>query len=151
MALFTSVSAMIMIGPRVYAKMADDGLMPPLLKLQGEIPRAAIVMQSLLALVVVWISTLRELLSYLGFMLSLSTAATVVSVFVVVHKTPRWKAQLPAYPWPAIVYVFFTLIITAMAAVNEPREMLAALITLVSGVILYMIINRKNPAQGFLE
>jgi hypothetical protein len=44
------------------------------------------------------------------------------------------------------VYVFFTLIIAAMAAVNEPREMLAALITLVSGVVLYMIINRKTPA-----
>ena len=146
MALFTSVSAMIMIGPRVYAKMADDGLMPQLLKLQGGIPRAAIVVQSVLAVVVVWISTLRELLSYLGFMLGLSTAATVVSVFVVVHKNPQCKVQLPAYPWPAIVYVFFTLIIAAMAAVNEPREMLAALITLVSGVVLYMIINRKTPA-----
>ena len=31
-ALFTSVSAMVMAGPRVYARMAEDGLMPRALK-----------------------------------------------------------------------------------------------------------------------
>jgi len=62
-ALFTSVSAMVMIGPRVYAKMADDGLMPRVLQFKGEVPAAAIAMQALLAIIVVWISTLRDLLS----------------------------------------------------------------------------------------
>ncbi len=143
-ALFTSVSAMIMIGPRVYSKMADDGLMPNFLKFTGEVPRASIITQSILAIVVVWISTLRELLSYLGFMLGLSTAATVISLFIVVRKNPEWRKQLRWYPWPAVIYVIFTLLITALAAINEPLEMLAAVITILSGVILYLLINRKT-------
>ncbi len=142
-ALFTSVSAMIMIGPRVYSKMADDGLMPKILRFEGEVPRASIIVQSILAIAVVWISTLRELLSYLSFMLSLSTAATVISLFVVLHKNPQWRSNLPWYPYPAIIYVFFTLLIAGLAAFNEPREMLAALITLFSGLVLFFLINRR--------
>jgi amino acid transporter len=146
LALFTSVSAMTMIGPRVYSKMADDGLMPQLLKLRGEIPRAAIILQTVLAIVVVWMSTLRELLSYLGFMLSLSTLATVLSLFVVIRKHPQYKEKLLGFPWPPLVYAFFTLLIAGLAAINEPREMLAALVTLMCGVIMYLLINRKAGA-----
>src|SRR5690606_39215193 len=65
LALFTSVSAMIMVGPRVYAKMADDGLMPRGLRFRGEPPFVAVMMQAALAVGVVWITGLRELLSYL--------------------------------------------------------------------------------------
>ena len=54
-ALFTSVSAMTMVGPRVYARMADDGLLPRALRLKGETPMVSVLMQSALAIVVVWI------------------------------------------------------------------------------------------------
>lgn len=148
-ALFTSVSAMIMLGPRVYSKMADDGLMPSLLKFDKEIPRLAIGMQASLAIMVVSVSTLRELLSYLGFMLSLSAAATVLSLFVVVAKKPQLhlpQLRLPWYPWPAICFVVFTLGIAVLAAINEPRQMLAALITLGLGVLMYYGIEKfKTP------
>jgi hypothetical protein len=39
--LLTSVSAMVMAGPRVYARMAEDGVLPTLFGVQGEVPRAA--------------------------------------------------------------------------------------------------------------
>src|SRR5690606_23209082 len=110
LALFTSVSAMIMVGPRVYAKMADDGLFPPILRFTGEVPRSAVLAQGALAAVVVWISGLRELLSYLGFTLGLSTAATVASLFVAVRLNPERAADLPGYPWAPAVFVLFTLL-----------------------------------------
>jgi len=140
-ALFTSVSAMIMIGPRVYAKMADDGLMPRQLKFEGEVPTTSIVLQSVLAIAVVWISTLRELLSYMGFMLGISTAATVLSLFVVAARNPECRQRLPGFPWPAILYVVFTLGVAALAAVQEPRELIAAVLTLVFGSVLYFLVG----------
>jgi hypothetical protein len=76
-------------------------------------------------------------------MLSLSTAATVLSLFVVIRKHPQYKETLLGFPWPPLVYVFFTLLIAGLAAINEPREMLAALVTLICGVIMYLLINRK--------
>jgi amino acid transporter len=98
LALFTSISAMVMVGPRVYARMADDGLMPAAMRFRGETPTTAVLAQAALAIVVVWIAGLRELLSYLGFTLGLSTAATVAALFVVVRRSPRSVRGCPATP-----------------------------------------------------
>lgn len=141
-ALFTSVSAMIMIGPRVYARMADDGLMPNILRFQGEVPAVAIAMQSLLAIIVIWISTLRELLSYLGFTLGLSAAITVASLFVIVRRGGHDTKSLWGYPWAPVIFIVFTLLFAALAAVRQPWQMAAALITILSGIGMYFLVRR---------
>ncbi|MEX2353070.1 MAG: amino acid permease, partial [Gammaproteobacteria bacterium] len=138
-ALFSSVSAMIMIGPRVYAKMADDGLMPKAIRFNGEVPSAAILMQAILAIIVVWISTLRELLSYLGFTLGLSAVITVASLFVIVRRQGVDTRQLPGYPWAPVIFILFTLLFACLAAVREPWQMAAAVITIVSGAGIYYL------------
>jgi amino acid transporter len=143
-ALFTSVSAMIMIGPRVYAKMADDGLMPQILKFDGEVPAAAITMQATLAVIVVWISTLRGLLSYLGFTLGLSAVMTVASLFVIIKRQGQDPRHLPGYPWAPIIFILFTLLFAVFAAVRQPWQMAAAVITICSGIGVYLLIRRRG-------
>jgi APA family basic amino acid/polyamine antiporter len=146
MALFTSVSAMIMAGPRVYAKMADDGLLPAQLRFTHATPAVAIVVQALLVVIVVWIAELRELLSYLGFTLGLSAALTVASLFLVARRV----AGLRGYPWAPLIFVLFTLLFAALAANRNPREMLAALVTIGSGAGLYLSLARRrisSPAR----
>jgi APA family basic amino acid/polyamine antiporter len=145
LALFTSVSAMVMVGPRVYAKMADDGLFPPALRLKGETPTAAVVLQGVLAVAVVWITGLRELLSYLGFTLGLSTVVTVASLFVVVRRDPSRARRLSGYPWAPAVFVLSTLLFTALAANVNPWEMVAALVTIGSGALLYVFARGRWP------
>lgn len=141
-ALVTSVSAMIMIGPRVYTKMADDGLMPAFLKFKGEVPANAIYAQALLAMVVVWLSDLRELLSYLGFTLSLSLVVTITSLFIATKKISK-KPPLPGYPWAPIIFIFSTVMFAVFAAINQPIEMIACLITFISGVLVYLLIQPR--------
>jgi len=143
-ALFTSVSAMIMAGPRVYAQMASDGLMPASLRLQGEVPGAAIAMQAALSIAVVWLSGLRELLSYLGFTLGLSTVVTVASLFVIVRRGTATTEKLPGYPWAPAIFVACTLVFTGLAAIANPVEMLAAVLTLLSAVLVYWLFGRKH-------
>ena len=138
-ALFTSVSAMIMLGPRVYAKMADDGLMPAVLKFDHEVPAQAIMMQAGLAIIVVWISTLKELLSYLGFTLGLSTVITVFSLFVYIRRNGRGSLKLPGYPWAAVIFILFTLLFAGLAAFRQPWEMMAAVVTILSGIVFYYL------------
>ncbi|MBN1238606.1 MAG: amino acid permease [Gammaproteobacteria bacterium] len=144
LALFTSVSAMIMVGPRVYAKMADDGLMPAFLRFEGETPTTAVLAQGVLAILVVWIAGLQQLLSYLGFTLGLSTAATVASLFVAVRRSPAVAHRLPGYPWAPIVFVAFTLLFAALAATLNPWEMVAAAATIGSGGLLYLLVRRLH-------
>jgi APA family basic amino acid/polyamine antiporter len=54
LALFTSISSMVMAGPRVYARMAHDGLFPRMFRAGAEVPAAAVALQVGLAIVVVW-------------------------------------------------------------------------------------------------
>ncbi len=146
-ALLTSVSAMIMAGPRVYARMAEDGLMPGVLRFRGEVPAAAIALQAGLAIIVVWVTGLRELLSYLGFTLGLSAAATVASLFVTVRRRPA-GGPLPGYPWAPVIYVAMTLLFAALAAVRNPWEMLAAVLTIASAILVYYLSGRHRLADG---
>lgn len=138
-ALFTSVSAMMMAGPRVYARMAEDGLMPQTLRYTKAAPGAAIAVQALLAVVVVWIAGLRELLSYLGITLSLSTATTVASLFVLARKTPAEIKSIRGYPVIPAIYVGFTLLFIVIAAHRNPWEVVAAIATILSGIIVYLL------------
>lgn len=146
LALFTSISAMIMIGPRVYAQMAEDGLLPEALRFTRHTPDISIAMQAILAIIVVWITGLRELLSYLGFTLGLSAAATIASLFLIVRRTPEVAGQLPGYPWIPVIFISFTLLFAGIAATRNPWEMLAALITILSGVVMYYIFRKRKPA-----
>lgn len=144
LALFTSVSAMVMAGPRVYAQMAADGLMPAILKFRGQVPASAIAMQAALAIFLVWTTGLRELLSYLGFTLGLSAALTVASLFVALRRSRIPPADLPGYPWAPLVFIVSTLTFAGLAAIKNPTEMLAAIITILSAVILYLLFGRTH-------
>jgi len=143
-ALFTSISAMIMVGPRVYAQMAADGLMPALLRFEGRVPATAIAMQALLSIAVVWMTGLRELLSYLGFTLALSTVATIASLFLVVGRNKTGVGHLPGYPWAPGIFITCTLLFAGLAATINPVEMMAAVITILSAVAIYCLFGRKH-------
>lgn len=144
LALFTSVSAMVMAGPRVYAKMADDGVFPRIFRSRDGAPTAAVALQGALAVGVVWLTGLRELLSYLGFTLGLSAAGTAAALFLAVRRRPECRGQLPGYPWAPAIFVSFTLLFAGLAATVNPREMLAAVATLASGALLYRLTRSRR-------
>ena len=90
LALITSVFSLVMAGPRVYARMADDGVFPRIFRFGGGgAPTAAILAQAALAIALIALSDLRGLLSYLGFTLSVSAALTVASLFVIARREGR--------------------------------------------------------------
>ena len=138
--LFTSVSVMIMTGPRVYAKMAEDGFMPSWLRFQEKTPQSAIIMQAVLAIIVIYISTLKQLLSYLGFTLSLSSALTVASLFWIKPRAGQSKGIRIA----AFIYVACPLLIAGLAASRSPWEIGYGLLTVLAGLLLYAVIQRCN-------
>ena len=82
LALVSSVSSLVMAGPRVYAQMAADGVLPRGLAVTSGPPRAAIALQAGLALFFLWSATFDALLTWIGFTLSISTAATVAALIV---------------------------------------------------------------------
>lgn len=110
--LVSSVSSLIMAGPRVYARMAEDGCLPRWLASSGaRPPRASILLQSALALILLWSATYERLLTWIGFTLSLSTAATVVGLMVL-RRREGARLRVVGWPWVPALFLLFVLFMT---------------------------------------
>jgi APA family basic amino acid/polyamine antiporter len=137
LALANCISAMIMAGPRIFARMADDGYLPVWLRFpqQGP-PRAAILFQTAIALTLLWSATFKELLTFIGFALSLCTAAAVIGLIRL-----RWKEgpslRVPGWPWVPVVFVAAVLAITSFVAVRQPKESAVGLATVAVGLVTW--------------
>jgi len=141
LALFTSVSSMVMAGPRVYAKMAEDGLMPKMFEVGEEPPRAAIWFQVALASLFILVTGIQQQLSYLGFTLSLTSAAAVSGLFVIHAKEGARPVEGLAYPWIPAAYVLATVGLAILAAGENPVELTAAVATFLTGTLVYGLIR----------
>lgn len=143
LSLLTSVFAMVMIGPRVYARMAEDKLFPSFFRFQGEVPRAAILLQSIAAILLITIASLKDLLSYLGFTLSLCAAMTVSCLFLLKRKDQNNSIKIPGYPFVPAFFIGATIFLAILAVLNKPWELLGTVLTFVSGIILYFVFRSK--------
>ena len=142
-ALATSVFSLIMAGPRVYARMAEDGVLPRIFRFTGtEAPTAAILGQAALGILLISLSDLRGLLGYLGFTLSISAALSVASLFILAKREGRQAIAVPGYPFTPLFYVIVTLVLAGIAGARDPMQLLAAVVTIVSGSVVYFLVKR---------
>ena len=81
-AFVAATSAMMLVGPRVYAAMAEDGFLPQLLAAkQGQAPTGSVLLQAALALVLLFTHTLQEVLTNVGAILTLFAALVSLTIF----------------------------------------------------------------------
>lgn len=151
--LFTSVSALVMTGPRVYAKMADDGVLPSWFSFRKTTPAAAIIFQCIAAILVITVSSLAELLGYLGLTLSLCSALTVASIYFIRESLDNSRqtsiiSKLPGLA--SIFYVVATLILAILYVVGEvadqgkPYSAICSGITLSLGWIWFAVLKYRE-------
>jgi APA family basic amino acid/polyamine antiporter len=144
LALFTSIWSMVMLGPRVYAKMAEDGLFPRALRADGGVPTTGILLQAGAAIVVVWLSGLAELLGYIGFTLGISAALTVVGLIALRLREGPQQVPVPGFPVIPVAFVLATLGAAGFMAVRAPGEAAMGLATVVLGVPVYAVLRRRT-------
>jgi basic amino acid/polyamine antiporter, APA family len=143
LALLGSISAMMMAGPRVYARMAEDGLLPRPLGRRQDVPTAAVVLQVVLAVTVVWLSGLRALLGYVGFTLGLSSAATVAGLLRLRWREGVARVPIPGYPLVPLIYLVVTLGSSCFMALRAPGEAAMGLLTAATGLPLWFWLHRS--------
>ncbi len=147
--LLTGVSSMVLAGPYVYAKMAADGALPRWFRKQGDIPRTALALQTILALAFVWSGSFRSLLNYLGMTLALSAAGTVAAA--IWTKAPSQQDSSsetkpktnPLAMIAAVIFIFATLVSAGLSAWRNPWEAATAVMTLTAGFIYWQAIGKR--------
>jgi len=152
-ATLSSVAVMIMAGPRVYARMAEDGLFLKYFSATDGGIHRAVLLQTGLAALLAWSADIVDLLKYLGATLALSSAVCVCTLFRSrpdQHDPVRLNAgrsccgMSPVVLVSSGVYVIATFVFMILMAVNDPRQLLGTAATLVVGSALWMSVPRTS-------
>jgi basic amino acid/polyamine antiporter, APA family len=91
----------------------------------------------------------RELLNYIGFTLSFFTAMGVASLFYF-RRQPGWqKLKIVSFCWPLIPVLFLIpeVWMVIFGIQRKPYISLAAVLTMVTGALVYHFRRRSQPAR----
>lgn len=145
-ALFSSLSAFMIIGPRVYYSMAKDGLFfrsVARIHPKFDVPSNAIVLQSVIAIVMVMSGTFEQILTYMGFALGIFPILTILGVFRLRKRKPS-AIRLKGYPFVQVIYIIAGMLILVLAYFERPAESSVALVTVLVGIPAYYIFRRRQ-------
>ena len=145
-ALFSSLSAFIIIGPRVYYSMAKDGLFfksAASIHKKFNVPSNSILFQCLIAVILAFSGTFEQVLTYMGFALGIFPVMAVIGVWKVRKQFPD-AFRLKGFPFTQIIYIASGILILLLAFLERPVESSVAILTVAVGVPAYYIFKRKN-------
>ncbi len=143
-ALFSSLSAFIILGPRVYYAMAKDGYffrfaseIHPLFK----VPSKSILLQSTISVIILISGTFEQILTYMSFSLGIFPIIAVFGVFKIRSKRENYK--IPLFPIPPLLYLISSLLILILGFLERPYPSLIATFTVFAGIPFYLIFKEK--------
>ncbi|NLK55467.1 MAG: amino acid permease [Bacteroidales bacterium] len=143
-ALFSSLSAFIIIGPRVYYSMAKDGLffkMAGRIHKRFQVPSNSILLQALIAVILVLSGTFEQVLTYMGFALGIFPVLAVIGIWKL-RKTQPDALRIKGFPIPQIIYITAGIMILVLSFMESPLESSIAILTVVVGVPAYFLFKR---------
>lgn len=152
--LIASVSAYMLAGPRIVYAMAEDRAFP---KIVGGLhptrltPMKAIVLQGLVAIIVIWSGTFREILDYTSIGLAAVSGLVIASIFPIRRRVDLPPAyRMPFYPLPPLI---FLLVVAGTIGINLVSEgtrfaTILSLLTLLAGVPIAWWLVPKGKASS---
>ena len=160
-ALLSSLSAYIIIGPRVYFAMARDRLFFSFaanVNPRHGVPGRSILVQGVLAMAMVLVGSFEQLLVYLGFALGIFPWLAVFGLFIARRRRIGEETAVRAwgYPWVPVFFLASTFLLMVVAWMNRPAESTAAIVTVLLGIPCYALWTRRirhsvpPDARGFV-
>ena len=143
--LISSVSAMVMVGPRVYQAMGKNISFFSILSVttQGNSPVIAILLQWLIASVFIAFMFFESLLYYIGFSISIFSWLTVFGIFIHRLKGVHHIYQTWGYPITPLIFLLATGWSIFHMVYIKPFESIYTVATLLIGLVVYWITQKK--------
>jgi basic amino acid/polyamine antiporter, APA family len=141
-ALLSSISAMSIVGPRVYYAMGRDGCFPAgaaEVHPRWGTPVKAITYQAITSALMVLTGTFEALIYYIGFSLILFAALAVAGLLRLRKRPGFRRLRVVNWGYPAIplLFVSVSLWMLAWTFVLRPRESALGLVTILCGAAFY--------------
>ena len=138
--------AYLMVSPRVYYAMAQDGLF---FNSFGELhprfgtPHRATIIQIILACFLILSGTFEQIISYFFFVVVVFIALTVAGIFKIHNKEfAGYKTFL--YPLTPIFFLTITVIVLLLIAMQNPFQSFLGVAVVMSGLPVYYLILGKH-------
>jgi len=139
--MIASVSAFILVGPRVAFAMASDGLA---FKSWTRVhdhhrtPRTAVLAIGGMSLIFLWSDTYESLLNTTGYGLGVLALLSCICIFPLRRRT-EYKPTFwcPAYPFTPILFVILSVAMLVSAGIAAPRSSAISVAWVLSGLVLF--------------
>lgn len=146
--LISTVSAMILAGPRVLHRIGEDF---PVFHWLGQVngdglPARAVLVQAAIALTFLWSASFDRILVFSGATMALNTFFTVLGVFVLRWSRPELERPFRTwlYPLPPLIFLAITGWTLLYVVLQRPIEAMICLGILVSGGLFYLATYRAG-------
>ena len=145
-ALFSSISAFIILGPRVYFAMSADGhffKFASRIHPKYQVPTYSIIFQAIISIVIILSGTFDQILTYMGFSLGIFPIITIFGLFKL-RKQNKSVLKLPGYPFTPIIYILAGVMMLFLSFLERPMESSIAILTILAGLPAYYLFGRKK-------
>ncbi len=145
-ALISSLSAFIILGPRVYYSMTKEGYFfafAAKVHPKYKVPVGAILLQSSIAIILVLSGTFEQILVYMGFSLGIFPILAVWGVFKL-RLSGKSALKLSGFPVVHIIFIISGIAILILAFFERPIESFVAILTALSGIPVFYWFKRRT-------
>ena len=147
--LIASINSLLILGPRVTQAIAEDYSLLRFLGVENKngSPFYATIMLTVVALALIWTSTFEQIMTLIGFTLSLFTIMSVTGVFVLRYKMKKnGNGFYHTFGYPFIP-IFFILVEGCMMVYvffNKPVQSLTGIGLTLAGLLIYFVLIKSN-------
>jgi APA family basic amino acid/polyamine antiporter len=146
--LLSTISAMVLAGPRVIEAMAEDRPRMALLGARGRggAPTRAVLLLETVAVGLILTDSFSAVLAFAGFTLMLFSLLTVLGVLRLRRREPALARpfRVPLYPLPPLVYSVLTMLTLVVVAWSDPVPVLGGVGLL---VLWWVALRRRRTAS----
>lgn len=152
----STLFAFMTFAPRLYYAMAKDGAAPRFagrLHARTGAPITAIALQAALAALLVVIGSFETIVAYFVFVTVAFLALTVGGLYRLPRPAPG-SYRVPGWPVTPLVFLLMLLVMLLLLAAGSPRQALAGVLVVASGVPIYRLFLAKPrgvPSPAPLE
>ena len=151
--LFSTVSSMVITGPRVTQVMGEDypGIRWFSHTSVHDTPARAIYIQAGIAIVYLTTATFEQMITYIGFTLNLMTLLAVLGMMLNRRNPSSGNAsvyRVRPYPLLPIIFLLINTWVMIYGLVYRPVESFAGIITAVLGLLAWLWLKHKSQQQA---
>ena len=146
LALFSSISAYIILGPRIYFAMAKNGhffRFASKINSRTQVPSRSIILQSVIAVAMVLTGSFDQILTFMGFSLGIFPILAVAGVFKL-RRLGTSSYKMPGFPIIPIIYLIVALSILILGFLERPTESSIAIGIVLLGVPAFWLFFKKK-------